>query len=134
MSAETLKFEQYLAARGLNFSRKRDVIVKAFLKAKGHVSAEELHRLFERKPGATEVRFRLEKSKDFTVLMDVGAKVRPDKEFQAEVARICGPEAYEVLASFSKPCAQADAWWSSVTGEKIVPVDSPIVARAPPRS
>lgn len=75
------------------------VSIRVRLNQNGNSKAEELQKLFERKPGGTEVRFRLEKSKDFSVLMDVGFKVRPDKEFQAEVARICGPEAYEVLAS-----------------------------------
>jgi hypothetical protein len=81
----------------LNFPSIISIRVK--LNQNGNGKAEELHQLFVRKPGATEVRFRLEKSRDFAVLLDVGAKVRPDKEFQAEVARICGPEAYEVLAS-----------------------------------
>jgi DNA polymerase-3 subunit alpha len=61
--------------------------------------ASALHELFARKPGETEVRLRLEKSRDFSVILDVGAKVRPDKEFRAEVARICGGEAMEVLAN-----------------------------------
>jgi DNA polymerase III subunit alpha len=61
--------------------------------------ADALHELFARKPGQTEVRLRLEKSRDFSVILDVGAKVRPDKEFRAEVARICGGEAMEVLAN-----------------------------------
>ena len=60
--------------------------------------AAALHDLFERKPGATEVRLRLEKPRDFSVILDLSAKVRPDKEFRAEVARICGSEAMEVLA------------------------------------
>jgi DNA polymerase-3 subunit alpha len=60
--------------------------------------AAALQKLFEGKPGATEVRLRLEKSRDFSVILDVTAKVRPDKEFCAEVARICGSEAMEVLA------------------------------------
>jgi len=60
--------------------------------------AAALHELFSRKPGETEVRLRLEKSRDFSVILDVGAKVRPDKEFRAEVARICGGEAMEILA------------------------------------
>jgi DNA polymerase-3 subunit alpha len=60
--------------------------------------AAALHELFARKPGETEVRLRLEKSRDFSVILDVGAKVRPDKEFRAEVARICGGEAMEILA------------------------------------
>jgi DNA polymerase-3 subunit alpha len=60
--------------------------------------AAALRQLFEQKPGETEVRLRLEKPRDFSVILDVTAKVRPDKEFCAEVARICGAEAMEVLA------------------------------------
>jgi len=60
--------------------------------------AAALHHLFQSKPGDTEVRLRLEKSKDFSVILDVTAKVRPDKEFRTVVAGICGPEALEVLA------------------------------------
>jgi DNA polymerase-3 subunit alpha len=60
--------------------------------------AAKLHRLFHNKPGETEVRLRLEKSRDFSVILDVTAKVRPDKEFCAEIARICGPEALEIMA------------------------------------
>jgi DNA polymerase-3 subunit alpha len=61
--------------------------------------AEALNRLFEKKRGETEVRLRLEKPRDFSVILDVQTKVRPDKEFRAEVERICGPEAVEILAS-----------------------------------
>ena len=61
--------------------------------------ANALSQLFARKPGKTEVRLRLEKRRDFSVILDVPAKVRPDKEFCAELARICGPEALEVLAN-----------------------------------
>jgi DNA polymerase-3 subunit alpha len=61
--------------------------------------AAALSQLFARKPGATEVRLRIEKRRDFSVILDVPAKVRPDKEFCAELARICGPEALEVLAN-----------------------------------
>jgi DNA polymerase-3 subunit alpha len=61
--------------------------------------AQELNGLFSRKKGQTEVRLRLEKSKDFSMILDVPEKIRPDKEFKAEVARICGPEALEVLAT-----------------------------------
>jgi hypothetical protein len=61
--------------------------------------ANALSQLFARKPGGTEVRLRLEKRRDFSVILDVPVKVRPDKEFRAELARICGPEALEVLAN-----------------------------------
>ena len=54
--------------------------------------------MFQRKPGDTQVRFRLEAPRDFSVLLDVPAKVRPDREFHALVEQICGPEAIEKLA------------------------------------
>ena len=56
-------------------------------------------RVFSAKPGDTEVRLRLEKPRDFSVILDVTVKVRPDKEFCAEVSRLCGAEAMEVLAN-----------------------------------
>jgi len=64
----------------------------------GNDRADELNRLFERKRGETEVRLRLEKPSDFSVILDVSERVRPDKEFRAEVERICGPSSLEVLA------------------------------------
>jgi len=60
--------------------------------------AEALSELFTRKSGATEVRLRLEKPRQFSVTLDIGARVRPDKEFRAELEKICGPEAMEILA------------------------------------
>ncbi len=60
--------------------------------------AAQLQQLFQRKPGETEVRLRLEKPRDFSVILDITAKVRPDKEFCAEISRICGAEALEVMA------------------------------------
>ncbi len=75
------------------------ISIKVPLNGSGEAKrAAALHELFERKPGATEVRLRLEKARDFSVILDLSAKVRPDKEFRAEVARICGAEAMEVLA------------------------------------
>jgi DNA polymerase-3 subunit alpha len=60
--------------------------------------AAQLNELFQRKRGDTGVRLRLEKTRDFSVVIDVSSRVRPDKEFCAEVAKICGPESIEVLA------------------------------------
>ena len=60
--------------------------------------AGALQELFGRKSGETEVRLRLEKSRDFSVILDVSTRVRPDKEFCEELERICGPQALEVLA------------------------------------
>ena len=46
---------------------------------------QALSELFTRKRGETEVRFRLEKPRDFSVIMDVGARVRADRDFQARL-------------------------------------------------
>jgi DNA polymerase-3 subunit alpha len=59
--------------------------------------ASDLRRLFARKPGDARVRLRLEKSRDFSVTLDVAARVRPDREFRAEIERICGAEAFEPI-------------------------------------
>lgn len=61
--------------------------------------ANLLNELFVRKRGNTEVRLRLEKPRDFSVIMDVTTKVRPDREFRAEIEKICGPESMEILAT-----------------------------------
>jgi DNA polymerase-3 subunit alpha len=60
--------------------------------------AQALGEIFRRKPGDTQVRLRLEAPRDFAVLLDVPSKVRPDKEFKALVAQICGPESFEKVA------------------------------------
>ncbi|MBZ5591510.1 MAG: DNA polymerase III subunit alpha [Acidobacteriia bacterium] len=60
---------------------------------------DSLHDLFHRKPGDTQVRLRLESPRDFTVILDVPVKVRPDREFRSEIERLCGSEAIEVLAN-----------------------------------
>jgi len=61
--------------------------------------ADLLQTLIGRKPGDTGVRLRLDQPRDFSVVLDLTAKVKPDKEFFAEVEKICGSEAIEVLAS-----------------------------------
>ena len=48
--------------------------------------------------GETQVRLRLELPREFSVLLDVSAKVKPDREFRAVVEEICGPEAIEKVA------------------------------------
>ncbi len=60
--------------------------------------ATALQELFKEKPGDTGVRFRLENPQDFSVVLDVPVKVRPDREFRSALERICGPECLEVLA------------------------------------
>ena len=74
------------------------ISIRISLKDLENERAEAINRLFTQKPGATEVRLRLEKTRDFSVILDIAAKVRPDKEFRAEIERICGPECVEVLA------------------------------------
>jgi DNA polymerase-3 subunit alpha len=75
------------------------ISIKVFVGRNGIDRASELHRLFERKPGETQVRLRIESARDFSVILDVPAKVRPDKEFKAELVRICGGDSLEVLAN-----------------------------------
>jgi len=60
--------------------------------------AAALDDLFRRKPGDTQVRLRLEAARDFSLLLDVPAKVRPDKEFKSRLEQICGPECLERVA------------------------------------
>ena len=60
-------------------------------------ATEHLRELFARKPGETDVRLRLLRSKEFLAFYDLGAHVRADREFQAEVERICGAGSLEVV-------------------------------------
>jgi DNA polymerase-3 subunit alpha len=75
------------------------ISIKVMVGRNGIDRASELQSLFARKQGDTQVRLRLEASKDFSVTLDVPAKVRPDKEFKGEIARICGPDMLEVLGN-----------------------------------
>jgi DNA polymerase-3 subunit alpha len=75
------------------------ISIRVWLGRNGGVDrAKALEELFQRKPGETQVRLRLEAPRDFSVLLDVPAKVRPDKEFRARVEAICGAEAIERVA------------------------------------
>ena len=75
------------------------ISIRVWLGRNGAVDrAQALEELFKQKPGATQVRFRLESPRDFSVLLDVPAKVRPDKEFRAAVEAICGSDAIERVA------------------------------------
>ena len=78
------------------------VSIRFWLKEKEESALERveaLSELFARKRGDTEVRFRLEKPRDFSVIMDIGARVRADRDFRTAVEKICGPDSIEVLAS-----------------------------------
>ncbi|HWF06947.1 MAG TPA: DNA polymerase III subunit alpha [Bryobacteraceae bacterium] len=75
------------------------ISVKVFLGRNGIDRPSELRQLFERKPGETQVRLRLESARDFSVILDVPSRVRPDREFKAELARICGPDMMEELGT-----------------------------------
>jgi DNA polymerase-3 subunit alpha len=76
------------------------ISIRIWLKDEGSSEkASALSELFVRKSGTTEVRLRLEKPRDFSVVMDLASKVRADREFRAEIEKICGPECLEILAS-----------------------------------
>ncbi len=75
------------------------ISIRVWIGKNGGDRAAQLNDLFHRKAGDTQVRLRLESPRDFTVILDVPAKVRPDREFRAEIERLCGAEAIEVLAN-----------------------------------
>ena len=75
------------------------ISIRVWIGKNGGDRAAQLSDLFHRKSGDTQVRLRLESPRDFTVILDVPAKVRPDREFRAEIERLCGAEAIEVLAN-----------------------------------
>jgi len=75
------------------------ISIKVFVGRNGIDRVSELHGLFARKPGGTQVRLRLEQPRDFSVILDVPGKVRPDKEFKAEIERICGSGMIDILGS-----------------------------------
>ena len=75
------------------------ISIRVWLGKNGHDDrAQALAELFQRKPGDTQVRLRLEAVRDFSVLLDVTSKVRPDKEFRSAVEAICGGDAIERVA------------------------------------
>jgi DNA polymerase III subunit alpha len=51
--------------------------------------------LVRRKPGPASVRVVLEKSRDFSLTLDLTSKVRADKEFQGELAKLFGSTSFE---------------------------------------
>ena len=75
------------------------IAIRVWLGRNGTVDkAGALHALFERKRGDTQVRLRLELPRDFSVILDVAARVKPDREFRSELEQICGPECLEKVA------------------------------------
>ena len=74
------------------------IAIRVWLGRNGEMDrAQELERLFRSKPGDKQVRLRLEAPRDFW-LLDIPAKVRPDRSFKAQVEAICGPESIERVA------------------------------------
>ena len=74
------------------------VSIRIWLREDGTEKAQALNELFQRKKGDTEVRLRLEKPRDFSVILDLTAKVRADREFKSAIEKICGPDSMEILA------------------------------------
>ena len=60
-------------------------------------TAKRLHQLFASKPGETDVRLRLLRSKEFLVSYDVPDRVRADREFRHSVEEICGAGSVEIM-------------------------------------
>jgi hypothetical protein len=60
-------------------------------------TAKRLRELFAGKPGDTDVRLRLLRSKEFIVSYDLPDRVRADLEFRRSVEKICGAGSIEIL-------------------------------------
>ncbi len=73
------------------------VQIRVRLNGDAEQRAQRLSELVRRKPGSTSVRLRLENPRDFVVLLDIAEKVTPDREFRAEIEKLCGRDAYEPL-------------------------------------
>jgi len=77
----------------------RQVFLKVRLRSadSGSDAGERLAELFRRKPGETDVCFRLEQRSDFLALLDSGLRVRADREFCSAAERILGSGAVEIV-------------------------------------
>jgi DNA polymerase-3 subunit alpha len=74
------------------------ISIRVWLSRNGADKPAAIQELFRNKPGESQVRLRLEMPRDFSVILDVPAKVRPDREFKAALEKICGADCVEVLA------------------------------------
>jgi DNA polymerase-3 subunit alpha len=93
-----LSVQDIIALDNVRMDMPAVISIRVWLGRNGSDKAQALEELFRRKPGPTQVRFRLESPRDFSVLLDVQAKVRPDKEFKSAVEQICGADAIEKIA------------------------------------
>jgi DNA polymerase III subunit alpha len=64
----------------------------------GSSRAQRLFALFERKPGDTEVQLVVERPRQFQATVQLDYRIRPDREFLAELEQICGQDAYHVVS------------------------------------
>ena len=98
-SAPKLSVQNIVALDNARVDFDSVIAIRVWLGRNGsHDRAQALDELFRRKPGDTQVRLRLEIPRDFSVLLDVPVKVRPDREFRAAVEAICGGDAIERVA------------------------------------
>jgi DNA polymerase-3 subunit alpha len=66
---------------------------------RGEDVASQLGRLIESKPGDTDIRLRILRSKDYLVFYDLAARVRADREFRDAAEEICGKGSLEITAA-----------------------------------
>ncbi len=96
-AAPKLSVQDIVPLENARLDLARSVALRVRLGPSGSERADALRELFTRKPGDAQVRLRLEKSRDFSVLLDLPERIRPDKEFRAEIERILGPESFETV-------------------------------------
>jgi DNA polymerase III subunit alpha len=98
-AAPKVSIQDIVTLDNARINRPAVIAIRVWLGRDGELNrAAELEALFRRKPGETQVRFRLDKPRDFSAFLDIPLRVTPDREFRAEIERICGPDSIERVA------------------------------------
>ncbi len=94
-SAPRLSIQDLVALDNARVKLPAMVNLRVRLNADNDTRAAELKQLIARKPGPASMRLILEKSRDFSLTLDLASKVRADKEFKGELARLFGSTSFE---------------------------------------
>jgi DNA polymerase-3 subunit alpha len=98
-AAPKINIQDIIALDNVRIDMPTVISIRVWLGRSGEQDrAVALEQLFRAKPGDTQVRLRLDLPREFSVILDVPAKVKPDREFKKMVAEICGPDAIEKVA------------------------------------
>ena len=98
-AAPKMAVSDLLALDTMEVKLAENLIIRVRLGANGSGdgAAQRLAEVFQRKPGRANVRLQITREGDFRVTLEPAMKVRPDKEFLAEVEAICGKGSVVVI-------------------------------------